>query len=136
MATGCFTTALHDARVTPGEKHDKWRSFFLWGLAGKAEIDVREFCSGDVYEVATGTNFGTWIVSGLTLGIYSPEKIYITCGDGTSKVTMDVDRKGRPLRVEVRERGSVWVGEPTQGMGPGAWNVALHDPSGSGEVAQ
>ena len=83
LSSGCFTTALRDTRVSPGEKHDEWRPFFFWGLAGHAEIDVKEYCTnGDVYEVAMGTNFGTWIVTGLTLGIFAPEKIFVTCGDG------------------------------------------------------
>ena len=91
LSTGCFTTRLQDASVTPGVKHDEWRSFFLWGLAGHAEIDVRHYCPhGDVYEVATGTNFGTALVKALTLGIYSPEKIYVTCGDGTNMTLGEV----------------------------------------------
>ena len=85
-SSGCFTTALRDARVRPGEEHDEWRSFFFWGLAGHAEVDVREYCpAGEVHEVAIGTNGGTWVVSSLTLGIYSPEKIYVTCGAGPVK---------------------------------------------------
>lgn len=82
LANGCFTTSLRDARMTPGEKHDEWRSFFLYGMAGHAEVDVKEYCPGDVYEVAMGTNFGTWFVSIITLGIYSPEKIFVTCSSG------------------------------------------------------
>ena len=85
-SSGCFTTSLQDARYLPGEEHDEWRSFFVWGLAGEAEIDVKQFCpSGQVSEVAVGTNGGTWIVSLLTLGIYSPEKIYVTCSNGLVK---------------------------------------------------
>jgi hypothetical protein len=86
LSTGCFTTSLRDARMTPGEKHDEWRPFFFWGLAGHAEIDVKEFCPGDVYEVAMGTNGGTWFVSAITLGIYSPEKIFVTCSGGPAEV--------------------------------------------------
>lgn len=79
-STGCDSTRLQDASVTPGTKHDEWRSFFFWGPAGKAKIDVREYCpNGEVREVATGTNVGTAIARGITLSIYSPEKIYVTC---------------------------------------------------------
>ena len=137
LSTGCFTTRLQDARVTPGAKHDEWRSFFFWGLAGKAEVDVRELCAGEAYEVSTGTNAGTWLVSVLTLGIYSPEKVYVTCGEGKSKVAVDLDNQGRPVRVEVKERDRVLVGAPSAGAVPGSWTVALHDAAfASDEVAQ
>jgi hypothetical protein len=82
LSTGCFTTALRDTRLNPGERHDEWRPFFFWGLVGHAEIDVREFCKEDAYEVAVGTNFGTWAVTGLTLGLFAPEKVFVTCSDG------------------------------------------------------
>jgi len=79
LSSGCFTTPLQDPRYLPGEEHDEWRSFFLWGLVGEAEVNVREFCpNGEVYEVAMGTNGGTWLVSSVTVGIYSPQKIYVT----------------------------------------------------------
>jgi hypothetical protein len=81
-SSGCFTTSLRDVRTTPGEKHDEWRSFFFWGLAGHAEVDVKDYCPGDAYEIAFGPNAGTWIVSMVTLGIYSPQKVYVTCSAG------------------------------------------------------
>jgi Bor protein len=92
LSTGCYTTRLQDTSMTAGAKHDEWRSFFFWGLAGHAKVDVREYCEGgEVAEVSTGTNAGTAIVTGLTLGIYSPEKIYVTCANGKS-VAFDAAR--------------------------------------------
>jgi hypothetical protein len=80
VLNGCFATVFRDPQVPAGASHDEWHSFFAWGLAGHAEIDVRRFCPGDVREVAFGTNGATWLVSTFTLGIYAPEKIYVTCG--------------------------------------------------------
>jgi hypothetical protein len=103
LLTGCFSTYLHDARFEPGPRHDEWRSFFFWGLAGHAEIDVHEFCPGEVREVAVGTNFGTWAVSFITLGIYSPQKIYVTCAAEQRTVVVDA----RPSPADTRMSAKV-----------------------------
>jgi hypothetical protein len=87
LSTGCFTTRLQDATVTPTEHYDEWRSFYFWGLTGEGNVDVRDFChAADVHEVATGTSFATWVATALTFGIYSPQKIYVTCGKVEEKV--------------------------------------------------
>ena len=79
-ATGCFkATFISDPSVVRGEMHDEWTSFFVFGLVGTEHVDVREYCRGAVAEVRTGANAGTVVVSVVTLGIYTPRKVYVTC---------------------------------------------------------
>jgi hypothetical protein len=81
QTAGCYkATFFRDPHVVRGEEHDQWTDFFLFGLAGKEEVDVRRYCPPDrVAEVRTGANVGTGVVSFLTLGTYTPRKIYVTC---------------------------------------------------------
>ncbi len=114
--SGCYkATFIRDAQVVKGEEHDRWTTFFLFGLVGTEEVDVKEFCpAGDVAVVRTGANFGTGFVSAITLGIYTPHKVYVTCakaesaesaatpiGYATRRLELEVDGSGRPVRGEL-----------------------------------
>lgn len=88
IMTGCYkATFIRDPMVQRGEQHDEWESFFLWGLAGHADVDVRKVCSGaDVAEVQTSETFLNGLVSGVTLGIYAPRTVSVTCArDGGAR---------------------------------------------------
>jgi hypothetical protein len=121
-ATGCYkATFISNPQVVRGADHDQWNSFFLWGLVGDETLDVRQFCSGgQVAQVRTGANFLTGLVSLVTIGIYAPRMAYVWCaaapgapaaasvhGVATASPhgpTLSIygDRKGRPVRVELR----------------------------------
>lgn len=80
---GCFTYTFQDKRYKAGEVQDQWRNFFLFGIIGEAEVNVTDFCpGGEAAEVAVGSNGATWLVSWLTMGIYTPNKIYVRCAEG------------------------------------------------------
>ncbi|WP_394836128.1 Bor family protein [Pendulispora rubella] len=83
LSQGCFSTSLVNKNLTPGaEKHEEWNSFFFWGLAGEAEVNVADIChQRDAWKIEEGTNGATWFVSLITLGIYSPRKVYVTCAE-------------------------------------------------------
>lgn len=78
-ASGCAKATFINPAVAPGESHEEWTDFFLGGLIGNEEFDVREFCPGEAAKVATGGNFLTGLVSVVTVFIYTPRKVYITC---------------------------------------------------------
>ena len=118
---GCFTYKFRDKRFEPGEKHDEWRSFFLFGIVGESEVDVSDFCpGGEAAEVAVGTNGGTWLVSWFTLGIYTPDKVYVTCSagpveeDDAAIYQIEFQEPGVPRRVAKREHGKFFTGTPFQ----------------------
>jgi hypothetical protein len=78
---GCHrVTFVRDANAVAGEQHEEWTDFFLFGLVGKEQVTVEEFCpGGNASVVRTGGNVATGLVGGLTLGIYTPRKVYVTC---------------------------------------------------------
>jgi hypothetical protein len=90
--TGCYKVTVIDDRVPPTEDptHEEWTDFFIFGLVGTEEFDVRAYCSGPASEVRTGGNVGTVVVSALTLGIYTPRKVYIHCPTGAVTLTPPV----------------------------------------------
>lgn len=76
---GCATT-FRDARAPAGVERSEWANFYLIGLVGEAEVDVRDHCpTGRAREVWIGEDVLTLGVSLITLGIYTPRKVAITC---------------------------------------------------------
>ena len=80
-SSGCYrATFYRDPSVSKGETHDQWTNFYVFGLVGKQRVDVRPFCpGGDIASVQTGGNFATGLVSLVTIGVYTPRKVYVTC---------------------------------------------------------
>src|SRR6188472_2915764 len=77
---GCgYTYHFVDGNTLRGEEHNEWASYFLFGIIGDHEIDVRESCPEGVHEITTGNNFLTWFLSVITIGIYTPRKVNIWC---------------------------------------------------------
>jgi Bor protein len=115
--TACgYTYHYRNLNVPRGEEHDQWASFFLFGIVGHYELDVREFCQGEVAEITSGTNFLTWLVSTLTLGIYSPRKVNIWCAgaqgtlQGGERFEIQFDASDTPTRVVRWAGGHAWSG--------------------------
>jgi hypothetical protein len=81
---GCYKATFVNPSVQPGPSIERWTNFYLFGLVGHEEIDVRLLCPGEVASIRTGGNVGTEIVTAVTFGIYAPRKIYVTCSGATT----------------------------------------------------
>jgi hypothetical protein len=79
--TGCYkATFVEDPSALKREtNHEEWASHYVFGLVGDKEYDVREWCPNGTGMVRTGGNVGTTALSIVTIGIYTPRKVYITC---------------------------------------------------------
>lgn len=79
--SSCYkATVVNDQVVTTSDPtYEEWTDFFIFGLVGTEDFDVRSHCNGPAGKVRTGGNAGTWVVSVLTIGIYTPRKVYIHC---------------------------------------------------------
>lgn len=83
--TACHAS-FRDSRYPRGEVKTEWVDFYVFGLLGHAEIDVRDHCkSGYAREVYLSSDILTIGVTVLTLGIYVPRKVTITCAQGSPK---------------------------------------------------
>jgi len=76
---GCYKATFVSPEAPKANTIEQWNDFYLFGLVGEEEIDVRRFCASEAAVVRTGGNVGTDVVTVLTLGIYAPRKVYITC---------------------------------------------------------
>jgi hypothetical protein len=78
-SAGCTATFTNPG-VKAGEEHTEWSSYFLVGAIGKAEVDVRDYCpTGRAQRVRFGENLATLGVSLITIGIYTPRRVVVTC---------------------------------------------------------
>jgi Bor protein len=131
---GCYkATFIRDPQAIKGVEQDRWVSFWLWGLVNEETFDVHEFCpDGRVAQVQTGGNFGTGIVSALTLGIYAPRKVWVTCaadGAGTrpaARLELIADPEGR-LVAAVKREGDVEVHGTVTPAANNAWQVSFEE---------
>jgi hypothetical protein len=85
LTAGCYkATFYRDPQMTSGVAHEEWTDFFLFGLVGNEVVDVEKYCpANSVAMVRTGANLGTGLVGVVTLGIYTPHKVYVTCAAAT-----------------------------------------------------
>lgn len=89
--TGCFRVSFVDhgakAQAKQGakiEEHGYWRHKFAYGLINVGdEIDARDVCAAPPERVQTAGDVLTTGVSLLTLGIYTPRKVYFECQERT-----------------------------------------------------
>ena len=77
--SGCFHSAVLMPTVPPGDKHSTWVNGWLWGSVG-GQISADTFCAGrGVARVDTKRSVGNILVSWVTLGIYTPSHVSVTC---------------------------------------------------------
>ncbi|WP_428274878.1 Bor/Iss family lipoprotein [Candidatus Palauibacter sp.] len=92
LSTGCATHhAVVKTGIDPGLRkvEDKWADSYVGGLVAPDHVEVGERCGeGGVAMVETRISFLNQLVSTLTLGIYSPMEIIVTCG-GTEETPAD-----------------------------------------------
>jgi hypothetical protein len=66
---------------------EKWAPSYLYGLVG-AEIDVSEECENGIASAERMFTFPNMLVNTLTLGIYLPQNVTVTCAaDGSMSAT-------------------------------------------------
>jgi hypothetical protein len=85
LLAGCFHQIVQTGR-TPGNTFVErpWTATWLWGLVQADEISVVAQCPNGVATVETQQSFLNGLVAGLTLGIYTPQEVRITCATGSA----------------------------------------------------
>ena len=93
-SSGCYkATFVDDPSVAKKEPtHEEWTDHYAFGLIGRENYDVREWCQNEAGTVRTGGNAGTTLVTIGTLGIYAPRKVYVTCESKEMSATNTVTR--------------------------------------------
>jgi hypothetical protein len=82
-ATGCFRTTIKNGRPmgnAPIEYDNKWHSGLVYGIAElSGPYDLSKVCPQGLATIHTETSFLNGLVQGLTLQIYNPQSVTITC---------------------------------------------------------
>ena len=84
LLSGCFHQIVQTGR-TPGTTvvERPWTATWLWGLVPADEISVVAQCPNGVATIETQQSFLNGLVGGLTLGIYTPQEVKVTCASGS-----------------------------------------------------
>jgi hypothetical protein len=93
-ANGCFRTTVVDRHVPRTAKHEEWSASYFWGLAGDPEFDVRRHCGSGAAGVQAGGNPLASGLTLLTLGIYVPRVVVVTCGPSPGPAESVAGRNG------------------------------------------
>ena len=88
LLASCFLfTGCYQAQMVTGQEasdtvvQDNWAPAYLYGLVA-AEMDVSAECTNGIAVAEREMSFLNMLVSALTIGIYSPQTISVTCADG------------------------------------------------------
>ena len=79
---GCYhATVSTGLRPSTIKIEKKWASAWIYGLVPPALVETMERCPAGVAQVDTQLSFANQLVNFLTLGIYTPMEIVVTCAD-------------------------------------------------------
>lgn len=97
LSAGCFHATI-ETDLPPSNRRieNKWASGWILGLVPPPTVETAERCPNGVARVDTERSFLNQIVSILTIGIYTPMSIIVTCAEGPSG---DSAVDGASLRV-------------------------------------
>ncbi len=78
---GCFRDAtVTGLPVSDQAEIEEWRHHFLYGLVrGVKDVDMNEVCPQGVGRIERKQNGWNGLVSVLTIGIYTPQKLNLYC---------------------------------------------------------
>jgi hypothetical protein len=87
LLSGCFHQVVQTGRAPSPTVVDKpFVATWLWGLVAANEIDIRKECPTGVAVVETEQSFVNGLVGVVTLGIFVPQHVRITCAMGTASL--------------------------------------------------
>lgn len=79
LAPACFRTTAIIPSNPSAETHSRWVNGFFWGAVGDV-VDASEVCGGrPVTKVSTYRSPGNLLLQLVTLGIYTPSRVQVTC---------------------------------------------------------
>lgn len=84
-STGCYHQVVRTGLPAGQTVIDRpWVSTWLFGLVEADPIDVRAQCPSGVAIVRTQQSFANGLVGIVTLGIYTPQHVTVTCATGAA----------------------------------------------------
>jgi hypothetical protein len=82
LFSGCYhATVTTGARPSATKIENHWASGWIAGLVPPSTVETMEQCPAGVAQVDTQLSFANQLVSFLTLSIYTPMDIVVTCAE-------------------------------------------------------
>jgi hypothetical protein len=105
-SSACFHQVVQTGRPAGTTVIDKpWVSMWLWGLVAAEPIESQPLCPSGVAVVTTEMSFANGLVSALTLGIYTPAHVQITCsGSGRASLPSGAKEIRVPVDATLEQR--------------------------------
>ena len=83
LSAGCYHASIESGMKPGNDKIEKeWASGWAWGLVGPEPIQAQSACTSGVSKVETEHSFLNSLVQIVTLGIYTPMHLTVTCAGG------------------------------------------------------
>ena len=83
LSAGCYHASIESGMKPGNDKiEQEWASGFAWGLAGPDPIEAQSKCASGLSKVETEHSFLNGLVGAVTLGIYTPMHLTVTCAAG------------------------------------------------------
>jgi hypothetical protein len=80
LVPGCFRVTAMIPDTVPTDRHSQWVNGFFFGAFG-GNVDAARFCGGrPISSIETKRSPGNYLIEFLTLGIYTPSHVSVTCG--------------------------------------------------------
>ncbi|MEP6494925.1 MAG: hypothetical protein ABJF01_19720 [bacterium] len=104
----CFHQAVETGRTPSATIVDKeWVPTWIFGLVAAPEIDTRQQCPTGVAIVETETSFMNGIVAIITIGIFTPQHVKVTCATGTAMLPPGAKEFRIPVEATADERSDI-----------------------------
>ncbi len=106
---GCFHQVVQTG-LAPGSKVvDKpFVSTWIFGLVPAQELDMRSECPGGIAIVTTEESFMNGLLSAITLGIWTPVHVMVTCASGTASLPAHALQVAISPTATASERAEAW----------------------------
>ena len=71
-----------DPSAQRGTKHEVKQTFFLYGLVGGSDVDLKSLCPAGVAEISSEHSVVDGLAFWLTAGLYAPTSVNVHCKSG------------------------------------------------------
>jgi len=90
MLSGCYAAKIDTGRTPSSKMISKpWASCWIYGLVPPTTVQTATDCPDGVALVETQHSFLNYLVGGITLGIYTPIQITVTCAEAAKASVVD-----------------------------------------------
>jgi hypothetical protein len=119
VSTGCYHAVIETGRPAGTTVVSRpWTPTFIFGLVAAPEINVAAQCPRGIARVDTQMSFVNGLASFITLGIYTPRTVTVTCASGTASLpgrvieVASTDQAARGAALDAAARLSNETGAP------------------------